>query len=165
MQIITINRNRAAFSSSSKIKKLLSCCSVSSALEIMVGDRSTKASGHKTVCLAHSQPQLAHARVWVQGCASTHICTRTDTNDGIYWSLVLKECDFKMGDPIQHTLLRLIFMMIFTMWMVSPKLWLFTNNHNPSGTHAKNRTGPTLAWVILAQNPSLGGLRHSLNKG
>lgn len=40
--------------------------------------------------------------------------------------------------------------------MVFPNLLLFIDNHNHSYVHAKNRAGPILAWVILAQNSSLG---------
>lgn len=41
-------------------------------------------------------------------------------------------------------------MMIFTTLMIFRKLLLFIDNSNHNHIHAKNRTGPILAWVILA---------------
>lgn len=40
-------------------------------------------------------------------------------------------------------------MTIFTTLMVFRKLLLFINNSNHNHIHAKNRTGPILAWVII----------------
>lgn len=40
-------------------------------------------------------------------------------------------------------------MTISTTLMIFRKLLLFINNSNPNHIHAKNRTGPILAWVII----------------